>query len=703
MREEHRCYFYCRRTRSTSVASDNNEPAHGPIVQFGCQLFPHQRPTVCFRATVPSLTPLPYSTARVHVHVHQVFLAVDGWAKAWKCREATRGAATNFAAFGRSPPPAVAEQQSRQTPGGGSTNRSSSSSRSVKKTLSAGDLPPSEKARSRNAQDARRQRGGSGCWSGAADTEHSLLERRNGTNNKGCTGGESTAPPLPVEATAAAAVSGAADAAAAAGGAAVARRAGEAQQAAAKPSASAASAPSAASNGGPNATSRGTNSDDATVAPSSPDPSRSASPTLTFTSGTAAVGAGGVGRGRNVDHLSASVVGTVGEDSRKGTVGETVTVRGVLQRRASGSTGGKEKQGGWAGGMARQPASFSHPAPPPGSSAVIRGPGSSGLVAIDVSVDAGEEAMASMPDEERAFVDELLMEIRLPLISTSFLCQGTDGCNCFSCAVLRSLRCPPTQRIRRTTLLIAFVPGFLRRPLREHCCALLLGLSPRFRPASVRPTLCNITLVRNGVCSVAFFLRVRSGRKVPGNNRQQSSAETAARGLPVPSHDFDGCCRRGRALPGQPPCQGQLVRRWLSREGRPVHLVWFLFSATNPSFYSTHVVVPSSIAREYLSLNPALPLCLGFMWISRSGAPLSFRSAYCCHLMTNYACPQPLLSSSGGTSEFCSEKVTRASGRWKISALLSQRCENEVLLTLPCFSLNATQTKEKRCNVHGFI
>lgn len=142
---------------------------------------------------------------------------------------------------------------------------------------------------------------------------------------------------------------------------------------------------------------------------------------MTFTAGSvSAVGTGGVGRGRIADKVSAPVVG---EDSRKAAFGDTV--RGVLQRRASGSAGGKERQGGWEAGLAGRPASFSHPPSPPKSSAVVRGPpGSSGRVAIDVSVGAGEEEMASMPDEERAFVDELLMEIRFPLISTSFLCQG---------------------------------------------------------------------------------------------------------------------------------------------------------------------------------------------------------------------------------------------------------------------------------------
>ena len=351
---------------------------------------------------------------------------MDGWAKAWKRREATRGAATNFAVFGRSPPPAVAEQ-SRQTHDGGSSSTicSSSGPRSVKKTLSATDLPPSEKAQPKE-HDARRKCGGSGCWSGAEDTEHSLLDRRKSTNIDGFARGGATAAPLPTEATAAAAVSGE-TAVTAAGAAAVARRrAEEEQQAAGKTfaSAAAAAAGGGAGGAGSNSTSHGANSDDTTVGSSSPDSSRSASPTSSFTAETvAAADTSSVDTGRSAGRPSAPAVG---EATRKG----------VLQRRASGSAAVNKRRGGWGGGMSGRPASFSLPSK---SSTVARDPGSSGSVAIGVSVGAGEEAMASMPDEDRAFLDELLMEIRFPLISTSFLCQGTYGFDIFaSCVVFRS-------------------------------------------------------------------------------------------------------------------------------------------------------------------------------------------------------------------------------------------------------------------------
>lgn len=414
-----------------------------------------------FLATCTFCTPRPCSAARVHVD--QVFLAVDGWAKAWKRREATRGTSTNFAVFGRSPPPAVAEQ-SRQTSRSSSTNRSSSSSRSVKKTLSAADLPPSKKVQPQEAQDTQqRERGGNGGRSGAEDTNHSRLERQNGTNTNGCASGAPAVAPLPMKATAAAAA------------AAARKRAEEEQQPSGKRSTLAAAA------AGPNASSRGTHSEDITVAPSSPGSSRSTSPTFTFTAGTvSAVSTGGVGTSRTADQLSAPVVG---ENSRKGAVGETVCR--VLQRRASGSAGGKERQGGWVGGMAQRPASFSHPPPPPESSAVVCGPGSSGAVTIDVSVGAGEEAMSSMPDEERAFVDELLMEIRLPLISTSFLCQGAA---CVGCRV-RRLRATPILffycwLLSQVFLFIGFVNAVAverRIPKIPTIYVLLLGLSGRIR------------------------------------------------------------------------------------------------------------------------------------------------------------------------------------------------------------------------------
>lgn len=39
----------------------------------------------------------------------------------------------------------------------------------------------------------------------------------------------------------------------------------------------------------------------------------------------------------------------------------------------------------------------------------------------------GQGSFDDLPEEERALVDQLFEEVRFPLISTSFLCQGTPA------------------------------------------------------------------------------------------------------------------------------------------------------------------------------------------------------------------------------------------------------------------------------------
>ncbi|CBJ28734.1 conserved unknown protein [Ectocarpus siliculosus] len=106
----------------------------------------------------------------------------------------------------------------------------------------------------------------------------------------------------------------------------------------------------------------------------------------------------------------------------------------VLQRRASGPAGGEGKQGGYAGEVLQRAASFSHPPPPPEppvagvrKTAAVGAPESSSPIEGMTDERKGTlETMAPIPEEEQAFVDELLMEVRFPLVSTSFLCQVVE-------------------------------------------------------------------------------------------------------------------------------------------------------------------------------------------------------------------------------------------------------------------------------------
>ena len=178
---------------------------------------------------------------------------------------------------------------------------------------------------------------------------------------------------------------------------------------------------------GPEMSSHGGRADDTTGEPGSGDSCRSTSPAFT----ASALGASGVSRRGAHGQLPTAVVG---EHCRKGAAAAAPggTGREALQRRASVSAADEEDRGGCMGRVVGRAASFSHPPPPPPapeSSSVAHSRGSP--LAIDSSHDAGNEALkttattiTSMPAEERAFVDELLMEIRFPLISTSFLCQG---------------------------------------------------------------------------------------------------------------------------------------------------------------------------------------------------------------------------------------------------------------------------------------
>lgn len=127
----------------------------------------------------------------------------------------------------------------------------------------------------------------------------------------------------------------------------------------------------------------------------------------------------------------------------------------VLQRRASGPAGGKGKQGGYAGEVLQRAASFSHPPPPPEppvagvrKAAAVGAPDSSSP--IEGMTDEGKgtlETMVPIPEEEQAFVDELLMEVRFPLVSTSFLCQGA-----VQCCLCQDRRVVVTSRTRRGQL-----------------------------------------------------------------------------------------------------------------------------------------------------------------------------------------------------------------------------------------------------------
>lgn len=143
----------------------------------------------------------------------------------------------------------------------------------------------------------------------------------------------------------------------------------------------------------------------------------------------------------------------VGDESPKG-VAEGVAGR-VLQRRASGPAGGEGKQGGYVGEVPQRAASFSHPPPPPEppvagvrKTAAVGAPDSSSPIEGMTGEGKGAletETIVPIPEEEQAFVDELLMEVRFPLVSTSFLCQGKVQCSAVGVVICLSA----TSRTRR--------------------------------------------------------------------------------------------------------------------------------------------------------------------------------------------------------------------------------------------------------------
>lgn len=300
------------------------------------------------------------------------------------------------------------------------------------------------------AQDAARQCIGSVMGNGAGVTEHDRLERTKYMATVRSEGYRPSMTPVAVAATAAPTMSAppvwTATTAGAVGAAAAARREAKQEQHTIRlqPVISAASAAA-----GLSAPSHGTHTDDTTGSPICPDSSCSTPPTP-----PTAVGTGGRGRSGSVGQLSTVVVGE--EESGKGEAG--ATVRGGLQRQASGPAGGSERRGA----CVRRVASFTVSPPRPERSSVgnvKRGAAdvvdrdSSG--AVDTAVDPGTgdletmealEAMAPIPEEERDSVDGLLKEVRFPLISTSFLCQGILhglqllGVVCFG---FRSARFPP--------------------------------------------------------------------------------------------------------------------------------------------------------------------------------------------------------------------------------------------------------------------
>ncbi|CAM9246458.1 unnamed protein product [Ectocarpus fasciculatus] len=403
-----------------------------------------------------------------------VFLAVDGWAKAWEHRRSIRGATRNYA-VGRSPPPAVAEQGTQALGVGSTSNRVSSSSHSVKKTLSATDFPPSTAVPERvQHTDETDEQGGGGGGSVVKDASSSASSEKNPRNLKGrerpglgagftlrgttaegtspqsqsrvgvgrtretdsqgsgsgssigssisssssssrsgSSSSASGAPPpslspsLGMAATTAALVSFPT----AAGAAAAARRlTGEEQALTRRPSSSTTPTSNVAATAASHTTMRDTRSD---AAPGPPG-----------------------WRGRECNGGAGEERSTtgVGDEPPKG-VAEGVAGR-VLQRRASGPAGGEGKQGGYAGEVEvlQRAASFSHPPPPPETpvagvrkAAAVGAPESSSPIEGMTGEGKGAlETMVPIPEEEQAFVDELLMEVRFPLVSTSFLCQVVE-------------------------------------------------------------------------------------------------------------------------------------------------------------------------------------------------------------------------------------------------------------------------------------
>ncbi|CAM9142484.1 unnamed protein product [Ectocarpus sp. 12 AP-2014] len=398
-----------------------------------------------------------------------VFLAVDGWAKAWEHRRSIRGATRNYA-VGRSPPPAVAEQGKQALGVGSTSKRGSSSSHSVKKTLSATDFPPSTStAVSERVRDTDEQ-GGGGAGSGAGSvvkdasssasseknprslngrerpdlgagfalrstTEGTSAQSRVGqaretesrgsgssigssissssssSSRSGSSGSASSAPPpsLPSSVSMAATTAARVSTPTAAGAAAAARRLmGKEQAVTRRPSSSTAPTSNVARTTASNTAMRDTRSD--------------ASP--------GARGCGGRGSVGGASEERSTM--DVGDEPPKG-VAEGEAGR-VLQRRASGPAGGEGKQGGYAGEVLQRAASFSHPPPPPEpavanvrKAAAVGAPDSSSP--IEGMADEGKRTLGTtvpIPEEEKAFVDELLMEVRFPLVSTSFLCQVVE-------------------------------------------------------------------------------------------------------------------------------------------------------------------------------------------------------------------------------------------------------------------------------------
>ncbi|CAN0565988.1 unnamed protein product, partial [Ectocarpus sp. 12 AP-2014] len=401
-----------------------------------------------------------------------VFLAVDGWAKAWEHRRSIRGATRNYA-VGRSPPPAVAEQGTQALGVGSTSKRGSSSSHSVKKTLSATDFPPSTSTavpeRVRDTDEHGGGDTGSGTGSVVKDSSSSASSEKNprslngqerpdlgagftlrsttegtsaqsrvgqtretdsrgsgssigssissssssssSSSGSGSSSSASSAPPpsLPSSVSMAATAAALVSAPTAAGAAAAARRLmGKEQAVTRRPSSSTAPTSNVARTTASNTAMRDTRSD--------------ASPGARGWGGRESIG------GASEERSTMDV----GDEPPKG-VAEGEAGR-VLQRRASGPAGGEGKQGGYAGEVLQRAASFSHPPPPPEppvanvrKAAAVGAPDSSSP--IEGMTDEGKgtlETMVPIPEEEQAFVDELLMEVRFPLVSTSFLCQVVE-------------------------------------------------------------------------------------------------------------------------------------------------------------------------------------------------------------------------------------------------------------------------------------
>jgi len=124
--------------------------------------------------------------------------------------------------------------------------------------------------------------------------------------------------------------------------------------------------------------------------------------------------------------------------------------------------------------------------------------------------------------------------------------------------------------------------------------------------------------------------------------------------------------------------------RWVVK--RPNHLDGSKVFCFTSSWFCPLPLRARSSARECRSFKPVgCALFCSTSFASRLNA-----------FMTKYPCSRdlPLLRSSGGTSEFFSGRATTASGLWKISALLCQRCENGPS-TLPSFGRNVARAKRR--------